>query len=97
MSPGNPTADQTLEPERVQRPPLNTHGQIAEAMKRDVARLRRAGKFNPKKPICPCCGSGFPCCADFEVMPQAMSHRMSCQTYRFADLCDTCRHVEEVR
>lgn len=75
--------------------------QLSDAFQRDMERLDKAKTYgrvgaaalpwgdHPR--LCPCCGDGFPVCADFETLSRPLAHRLTCQQYRFnSETCQTC-------
>ena len=75
---------------------LQTANQALNALERDKKRLKVAKRFlskpwNERRKVCPCCALGLPLCADFETIPQAVAHRITCIEYRFAsEVCGDC-------
>jgi hypothetical protein len=77
--------------DRRDRYPVNTAAQAISAISRDKKRLEKAAAYDNQERICPCCGDGFPCCADFETIAQTLGHALTCVTYRFStEVCEPC-------
>ena len=63
---------------------------MAEQLTRDIERLVKLAEYDDERGICSRCGEGFPCCADFEVLPRDVMHKLACEKYGWGDLCSQC-------
>lgn len=70
---------------------------LKDAFARDMERLEKAATYDKpwsdRERLCPCCGNGFPVCADFETLSRELAHRLTCQQYRFDhETCEGCTY-----
>ncbi len=76
---------------------IYTVQQLLLAQDRDRQRLEKVATYDGSNSqiaprLCPCCGFGFPVCAEFESIPREMAHRFTCLVYRFdSQICKKCK------